>query len=80
PDRVYGDPMAMTISIWYVENYRDGLTTAEIEPKGPLETLYPGERMSFTEEWYLTDHPFPKDKANIDVESVLEASKKVIGH
>jgi hypothetical protein len=29
---------------------------------GPLETISPGEEVSFTEEWYLIDYEYPEDK------------------
>ena len=75
PNKLYGERVPMTISIWYVENFRDTLTTTELEPIGPLETIAPGERVSFTEEWYLVDHDFPEDKSKFDVQAVVDASK-----
>ena len=79
PEKNYAERIPMTISIWYVENFRDTLTTAELEPIGPLETIAPGERVSFTEDWYLVEHGFPLDKSTLDVKGVVEASKNVMG-
>ena len=79
PDKLYGERIPMTISIWYVENFRNTLTTAELEPIGPLETIAPGERVSFTEDWYLVEHDFPEDKTKLDVQAVVESSKRVMG-
>jgi hypothetical protein len=79
PDKLYGERVPMTISIWYVENYRDTLTTTELEPIGPLETIAPGERVSFTEEWYLGDYEFPENKTTLDVAAVVDVSKNLIG-
>ena len=78
PDRNYAERVPMTISIWYVENYRNELTVTELEPIGPLEIMAPGERSSFTEEWYLVDYAFPENRDDLDVQSVLEVSKKVL--
>ncbi|MDB2499817.1 hypothetical protein N9X40_03070 [bacterium] len=79
PEKNYAERIPMTISIWYVENFRDTLTTAELEPIGPLETIAPGERVSFTEDWYLVEHGFPLDKTTLDVKGIVEASKEVMG-
>ena len=79
PEKNYAERIPMTISIWYVENFRETLTTAELEPIGPLETIAPGERVSFTEDWYLVEHGFPLHKENLDVKGIVEASKEVMG-
>lgn len=79
PEKNYGERVPMTISIWYVENHNGKLTTAELEPIGPLETIAPGERVSFSEEWYLADHTFPKNRHAVDVPGVVRASKQVMG-
>lgn len=79
PDKLYGERVPMTISIWYVENYRGDFSTAELEPIGPLETIAPGESFSFTEEWYLADFSFPEDRTDFPVSPVLDASRKLMG-
>ena len=49
------------VSIWYYKNEK-----CEIEPIGPLEFIEPGKSIPFTEEWWLVDYAYPKDKkANI---------------
>jgi len=57
PDRVYGEVAAYTISLWYYKN-----EMCELEPIGPRETLKPGERASFTEDWWLLPYEFPQGK------------------
>lgn len=79
PEKNYAERVPMTISIWYVENFRGDFSTAELEPIGPLETIAPGERASFTEEWYLVEYGFPEDKSQLDVQGIVEASKQVMG-
>jgi hypothetical protein len=67
PDRVYNEAAGLTISIWYPDN-----SMIELEPIGPRERLQPGEDASFTEEWFLSEMPFPKDK-KVDLEAVRTA-------
>jgi len=57
PERVYGEVAGYTISLWYFEN-----ETCELEPIGPRETIEPGGRASFTEEWWLVPYDFPGRK------------------
>jgi len=61
PDRVYGDLLANTISIYYIEKF------CELEPLGPLEILKPGQSASFTEEWRLAPYPFPPEGKDVDL-------------
>jgi hypothetical protein len=56
-DKRYGDVTAANTSVWY-----NGVQMTEIEPIGPLEVIQPGERKSFTEEWFLKSYPFPSDR------------------
>jgi len=63
PDRRYGEVAAYTISLWY---YRDD--TCELEPIGPTEIIAPGERASFTEDWWLLPYDYPADKT-VDLEA-----------
>jgi len=56
PDRVYGDMASPTVSLWYKDPDR-----IEMEPLGPMESIEPGQTVSFTETWYLYDFPFPQD-------------------
>jgi hypothetical protein len=72
PDRIYGEMAAATSSVWY-----NGLEMCEIEPIGPMESIRPGRKASFTEIWYLTDFSFPEDgyadlKKIRDIISTLE--------
>jgi len=62
PDRVYSEAAGLTISVWYPPGAR-----IELEPIGPSERLKPGEKASFTEEWLLLAHPYPKPGEKIDL-------------
>jgi len=56
-DRVYGEMTGATVSIWYNSN-----GVCEIEPIGPWEWIKPNESISFTENWYLLDYEYPKNR------------------
>ena len=56
PGRVYGEPAANSVSIFYDRDVR-----TELEPIGPLEILQPGQSFSYTEQWWLRDFPYPRD-------------------
>lgn len=58
PGRIYGEMSAANAVIWYNTEGR----MCEIEPLGPLETIEPGEQVSFTETWYLFDFDYPENK------------------
>ena len=66
-DRVYSDMAATTVIIWY-NRYR----VCELEPEGPRETLKPGERASFTEEWWLLPYQYPQNVDEINPAAVDE--------
>ena len=65
PDRVYNEAAGLTLSVWYPTGPR-----IELEPIGPRERLKSGESASFTEEWWLLPHPFPKKGAKIDLKAL----------
>ena len=67
PDRVYNEAAGLTISIWYPDN-----AMIELEPIGPRERLQPSEHAGFTEDWFLTEMPFPQSR-DVDLESVRKA-------
>ena len=67
PGRDHGDIGAFTLSLWM---WRDRL--CELEPIGPTERLAPGASASFTEDWWLLDHPFPGSPEALDVRGVVE--------
>lgn len=62
PDRVYSEAAGLTLSVWYPTGPR-----IELEPIGPCERLKPGESAAFTEEWFLTTHPFPKNGQQVNL-------------
>lgn len=65
PDRVYNEAAGLTLSVWYPTGPR-----IELEPIGPRERLKPGESASFTEDWWLLSHPFPKKGQQLDLKAL----------
>ena len=74
PDRVYNEAAGLTLSVWYPTGPR-----IELEPIGPRERLQPGESASFTEEWSLLPHPFPKEGQQVDLKQLRERVKTSLG-
>ncbi len=74
PKRVYGEMASLTLSIWYPAER----PMCELEPIGPREVLKPGERASFTEEWYLAAQPFPGPGTQIDASAVGRQSQQLM--
>lgn len=77
PDRVYNEAAGLTLSVWYPMGPR-----IELEPIGPRERLQPGESASFTEDWWLLSHPFPKEGQSIDLQRLREqvAKETAVAH
>ncbi|QEG26801.1 hypothetical protein GobsT_15480 [Gemmata obscuriglobus] len=71
PDRVYNEAAGLTLSVWYPTGPR-----IELEPIGPRERLKPGESASFTEEWWVLPHPFPKTGQQLDLKALAEQVAK----
>ena len=71
PDRVYNEAAGLTLSVWYPTGPR-----IELEPIGPRERLKPGESASFTEDWWLLAHPFPKKEQQLDLKNLAEQVAK----
>jgi hypothetical protein len=71
PDRVYPEIAASTTSIYYFKEQ-----FCEVEPLGPMETLKPGEEVSFTERWFLLDYPYPANKF-ADLDDILRIIKEL---
>ncbi len=67
PDRVYSEAAGLTLSVWYPTGPQ-----IELEPIGPRERLAPGGSASFTEDWWLLSHPFPKKGERIDLKALAE--------
>lgn len=65
PDRVYNEAAALTLSVWYPPGPR-----IELEPIGPRERLKPEASASFTEVWWLLQHPFPKTGEKLDLKAL----------
>lgn len=68
---IYGDMMNNQVSIWY---YKD--EKCEIEPIGPVETILPGEIVSFTEDWWLMENEYPEDK-KLDLNNIKTILKNL---
>jgi hypothetical protein len=71
PDRVYNEAAGLTLSVWYPPGPR-----IELEPIGPRERLGPGESASFTEDWWLLSHPFPKKGQRLDLKALAAQVEK----
>ena len=71
PDRVYNEAAGLTLSVWYPPG-----KMIELEPIGPRERLKPGESASFTEDWWLLSHPFPKQGQRLDLKALAEQVSK----
>jgi hypothetical protein len=69
PDRKYGDPGEIQFSLWYPTPNK--FPACEIEPIGPLVPLKPGQKSSFTVDWWLLERPFPKS-GKVDPHSVAK--------
>jgi hypothetical protein len=67
PDRVYNEAAGLTLSVWYPVGKQ-----IELEPIGPRERLKPGESASFTEDWWLLAHSFPKKGDRLDLKALAE--------
>jgi hypothetical protein len=67
PDRVYNEAAGLTVSVWYPAGKQ-----VELEPIGPRERLKPGESASFTEDWWLLAHPYPKKGERLDPKALAE--------
>ena len=74
PNRVYGEMASLTLSIWYPAER----PMCELEPIGPREILKPGERASFTEEWFLAPHKFPGSGSKVNLPAVKKASEELM--
>jgi hypothetical protein len=57
PEKIYGEMTGATVCVWY---NNEGI--CEVEPIGPWEWIQPGGSISFTENWYLLDYAYPKNK------------------
>lgn len=75
PDRVYNEVAGLTISIWYPQDRR-----VELEPIGPRERLGPAESASFTEDWWLLPHAYPKDGAQVDLHQLSRVVERETTH
>jgi hypothetical protein len=71
PDRVYNEAAGLTLSVWSPRGPQ-----IELEPIGPRERLKPGESASFTEDWWLLSHPFPKKGQQIDLKALADQVAK----
>ncbi len=68
PDRVYNEIAGITLCLWYPTPAR--VTAVELEPIGPRADLAPGERASFTEDWWLLENGFPAAGGRLDLKAL----------
>ncbi len=73
PDRVYAEVTGMTLSVWHPQ--KDRIPACELEPIGPMEILEPGQRASFTVQWWLFERPFPSE-GKIDPKAIASVVEK----
>ena len=74
PKRPYNEMAGLTLSIWYPDG-----PMCELEPIGPQEILKPGEKASFTEDWWVADEKFPGDAKSVDLGKLEAKVKKLTG-
>ena len=64
----------LTLSIWYPDG-----PMCELEPIGPQEILKPGDKASFTEDWWVAEQKFPGDAKSVDLGQLEAKVKKLTG-
>lgn len=72
PKKPYNEMAGLTLSIWYPDG-----PMCELEPIGPQEILKPGDKASFTEDWWITEQKFPDNAKSIDLSQLEENVKKL---
>ena len=77
PNRLYGEIAGLTLSIWYPK--KEWVPACELEPIGPMEEIKPGQKASFTENWYLIDNPYPKKDELVDL-SLIQSKVEKLNH
>jgi len=70
PKRVYNEMAAYTVCVYYVKEF------TELEPIGPKENIRPGGSASYTEEWELLPHAFPKEGEDLDLKAVENLARE----
>ncbi|MBK28634.1 MAG: hypothetical protein CMO77_07345 [Verrucomicrobiales bacterium] len=70
--RPYNEMAGLTLSIWYPDG-----PMCELEPIGPQEILKPGDKASFTEDWWVTEHKFPGNAKSVDLNQLEAKVKKL---
>lgn len=65
---VYPEIAGLTLCFWYPQASQ--VPACELEPHGPRTTVAPGASVSFTEDWYLLAHPFPRSGESLDLEKL----------
>jgi hypothetical protein len=72
-NKVYGEMTATNTSIWYNET-----RMVEIEPMSPWEWIEPGKSNSFTEDWFLYEYKFPKNRRDFNAANIKEIENRFI--
>ena len=77
-DGVYPEIAGLTLCFWYPQAAQK--PAIELEPHGPRNHIEPGASASFTEDWYLLPHPFPKAGENLDLEKLAAQVQNETGN
>ncbi len=72
PKKPYNEMAGLTLSIWYPDS-----AMCELEPIGPQEILKPGDKASFTEDWWVAEQKFPGNAKSIDLDQLEAKVKKL---
>lgn len=76
PGKLYGEIAGLTLSIWYPP--AKWVPACELEPIGPMQTVKPGEKASFTEHWHLIPNKFPKKDEQLDLDALAAKVKPML--
>jgi hypothetical protein len=67
-DGVYPEIAGLTLCFWYPQAAQ--VPAVELEPHGPRNIIPPGGSASFTEHWYLVEHPFPAAGKQLNLDNL----------
>lgn len=76
PGDFYGEIAGLTLSIWYPR--ASWVPACELEPIGPMQTMQPEEKASFTEHWHLIPNKFPAAGEQLDLEALAAKVKPLL--
>jgi hypothetical protein len=76
PGQPYGEIAGLTLSIWYPQ--ASWVPACELEPISPMQTIKPGEKASFTENWHLIPNKFPDPGERLDLATLAAKVKPLL--